>query len=226
MDFCWRDFPSYLGIAFREIPAVAGNLDYFRHIQNSNFTRGHHRLLLAGGNAMRKVVNWIGNILLVLVISTMFFFFLAPHFLGVSFFTVYGGSMVPTIPIGSIVAAKSVEASAINVGDIITFRTGAEVDRVVTHRVVEVSNGSETLSFRTAGDNNANPDGSAVLAENVIGKVWFYVPLLGYLSSFVTTKLGFILLIIVPGIFIIALEVRNIIVELRLMRKETCTGNR
>ena len=175
---------------------------------------------------MRKVVNWIGNILLVLVILAMVFFFLAPHFLGMNFFTVYGGSMVPTIPIGSIVAAKSVEASAIKVGDIITFRTSTEADKVVTHRVVEVSNGSGALSFRTAGDNNANSDGSAVFAENVIGKVWFHVPLLGYLSSFVTTKLGYILLIIVPGIFIISLEVRNIIAEIRLMRKETCTGNR
>jgi signal peptidase len=175
---------------------------------------------------MRKVVNWIGNILLVLVILVMVFFFLAPHFLGVNFFTVYGGSMVPAIPVGSVVAAKSVEASAIKVGDIITFRSGTEADNVVTHRVVEVSNGDGALSFRTAGDNNAHPDGSAVLAESVIGKVWFHVPFLGYLSSFVTTKLGFILLIIVPGIFIISLEVRNIIAEIRLMRKETCTGNR
>jgi signal peptidase len=175
---------------------------------------------------MRHVVNWIGNILLVLVILVMVFFFLAPHFLGVNFFTIYGGSMMPTIPIGSVVAAKPVEASAIKVGDIITFRTGMGADKVVTHRVVEVSNGSGALSFRTAGDSNANPDGSVVPAENVVGKVWFHVPFLGYLSSFVITKLGFVLLIVLPGIFIILLEVRNIIAELRSMRKVTCTGNR
>jgi signal peptidase len=175
---------------------------------------------------MRKVVNWIGNVLLTLVILAMAFFFLAPHFLGMNFFAIYGGSMMPTIPIGSVVAAKPAEASAIKVGDIITFRTGREADKVVTHRVVEVSNGSGAISFRTAGDSNANPDGSVVLAENVVGKVWFHVPFLGYLSSFVTTKLGFILLIVLPGILIISLEVRNIIVELRSMRKVTCTGNR
>ena len=173
---------------------------------------------------MRKIVNRIGNILLALVILAVVFFFLAPHFLRMNFFTIYGGSMVPTIPIGSVVAAKSVEASAIKVGDIITFRTGTEADRVVTHRVVEVSNDSGALSFRTAGDSNANPDGNAVLAENVVGKVWFHVPFLGYLSSFVATKLGFILLILVPGTFIISLEVRTIIAELRSMRKVTCTA--
>jgi len=173
---------------------------------------------------MRKIVNWIGNILLALVILAMVFFFLAPHFLGMNFFTIYGGSMMPTIPIGSVVAVKSVEVSAIKVGDIITFRAGTEADKVVTHRVVKVSNGSGALSFRTAGDSNANPDGSAVLAENVVGKVWFHMPFLGYLSSFVTTKLGFILLIVVPGIFIISLEVRTIIAELRSMKKVTCTA--
>ncbi len=175
---------------------------------------------------MRKIINWIGNILLALVILVVVFFFLAPHFPGMNFFTIYGGSMMPTIPIGSVVAVKSVEASAIKVGDIIAFRTGTEADKVVTHRVVEVLNRGGALSFRTAGDSNANPDGNAVLAENVVGEVWFHVPFLGYLSSFVTTKLGFILLILMPGIFIISLEVKNIIVELRLMRKVTYTTSK
>jgi signal peptidase len=174
---------------------------------------------------MRQVVNWIGNVLLALVILAAVFFFLAPHFPGMNFFTIYGGSMMPTIPTGSVVVVKSVEASTIKVGDIITFRTGTEADKVVTHRVVEVSNGSGALSFRTTGDSNAKPDGNVVLAENVVGKVWFHVPFLGYLSSFVTTKLGFILLIVVPGIFIISLEVRNIIAELRSMRKVTRTAD-
>ena len=175
---------------------------------------------------MRKIVNWTGNLLLALVILAMVFFFLAPHFLGMNFFTIHGGSMMPTIPVGSVVAVKSVGASTIKAGDIITFRTGTEADKVITHRVVEVSNDSGALSFRTAGDSNAKPDGNVVLAENVVGKVWFHVPFLGYLSSFVTTKLGFILLIVVPGIFIISLEVRTIIAELRMMRKVACAAGK
>jgi len=175
---------------------------------------------------MRKVVNWTGNILLALVILAMVLFFLAPHFLGMNFFTITGGSMMPTIPIGSVVAVKSVEASAIKAGDIITFRTGTEADKVVTHRVVELSNNSGALSFHTAGDSNGKPDGNVVLAENVVGKVWLHVPFLGYLSSFVTTRLGFILLIVVPGMFIISLEVRTIIAELRLMRKVACAAGK
>jgi len=134
--------------------------------------------------------------------------------------------MMPTIPIGSVVVTKSVEASAIKVGDIITFKTGTEADKVVTHRVVVVSNDNGALSFRTAGDANANPDANAVLAENVVERVWFHVPFLGYLSFFVTTKLGFILLIVLPGIFIISLEIRDIVAELKLMRKTAYTGNR
>jgi len=174
---------------------------------------------------MRKVVNWVGNILLALGILAMAFFFLAPHFLGINLFTIYGGSMMPTIPIGSVVAVKSMEESDIKVGDIIAFRAGTEANKVVTHRVVEVSNDSGALSFRTAGDSNASPDGNAVPAQNVVGKVWFHVPFLGYLSSFVITRLGFVLLVLVPGILIDALEVRNIIAEIRSMRKVTCTAD-
>jgi signal peptidase len=175
---------------------------------------------------MRKLINWTGNMLLALGILAMAFFFLAPHFLGINFFTVYGGSMMPAIPIGSVVAVKSVEVSTIKVGDIIAFRAGTEANKVVTHRVVEVSIEDGALSFHTAGDSNTNPDGNAVPAQNVVGSVWFYVPFLGYLSSFIITKLGFVLLVLLPGILVDVMEVRNIIAEIRSMRKVTGTGIR
>lgn len=175
---------------------------------------------------MRRAVDFAGNTCLALVILAVAFLFVTPHLLGMNLFTIYGGSMMPTIPIGSVVATRPVEASAIKAGDIITFRTDTEANKVVTHRVTEVLDGGGALSFRTAGDANANPDGSPVLAENIAGKVWFHVPLLGYFSSFAFTKLGFLLLIVVPGAFIISLEVRSIIVELRSMRKVACTGSR
>jgi signal peptidase len=164
--------------------------------------------------------------LLALGILAMAFFFLSPHFMGINFFTVYGGSMMPAIPIGSVVAVKSVEVSTIKVGDIIAFRAGTEANKVVTHRVIEVSNKDGALSFRTAGDSNTNPDGNAVPAQNVVGRVWFHLPVLGYLSSFVITKLGFVLLVLLPGILIDVMEVRNIIAEIRSMRKVTGTAIR
>ena len=168
---------------------------------------------------MTKAVSWIGNALVALVVLAMCFFFLGPHLLGVNFFTIYSGSMTPAIPVGSVVVALPVYASEIEAGDIITFAAVAGEDKIITHRVCEVLTRDGVVLFRTAGDANGAPDGNAVPADNVIGRVWFHVPLLGYLSSFVRTKLGAILFICVPGSLIIALEVRNIVIELKAMRR-------
>jgi len=149
----------------------------------------------------------------------MLFFFLGPRLLGMNFFTIYSGSMVPAIPVGSVVVAPSVDASDVEVGDVITFSTLAGEDKIVTHRVYEVVPNDGLPMFRTAGDANAAPDGNAVLAENVIGKVWFHLPYLGYLSAYVRSSLGFLLLICLPALLIVSLETRNIIIELRAMRK-------
>ena len=170
---------------------------------------------------MSQAVRWTGNTLVALVVLAMLFFFLGPHLLGINFFTIYSGSMTPAIPVGSVVVAPPVDASDVEVGDIITFRALAGADKIVTHRVYEVLPNDGLPMFRTAGDANAAPDGNAVPAENVIGKVWFHLPFLGFFSSFVRSSLGFLLFICLPALVITSLEARNIIIELRAMRKRT-----
>lgn len=167
---------------------------------------------------MGKAVKWTGNILLALVVLALLFFFLTPHLMGISFFTIYSGSMSPVIPVGSVIVVQPVAASSIELGDIITFGIGTDEKNMVTHRVVEVMADYNALSFRTAGDANEGPDNRVVSQEDIIGKVWFHVPGLGYLSSFVSTRMGFIWLMAVPALCIILLEIRSIIIELRSMR--------
>lgn len=167
---------------------------------------------------MTKASKWTGNILLALVVLALFFFFLGPHLVGISFFTIYSGSMSPVIPVGSVIVVKPVTASSIGLGDIITFSTGADEKSIVTHRVIEIMDGGGIQNFRTAGDANEGPDNQIVGQEDIIGKVWFHVPGLGYLSSFVSTRMGFIWLMAVPALCIILMEIRSIIIELRSMR--------
>jgi len=167
---------------------------------------------------MAKALKWTGNIILALVVLALLFFFLGPHLMGISFFTIYSGSMSPVIPVGSVIVVQPAAASSIEPGDIITFGTGTDEKKIITHRVVEVMADYNALSFRTAGDANEGPDNQVVSQEDVIGKVWFHVPGLGYLSSFVSTRMGFIWLMAMPALFIILLEIRSIIIELRSMR--------
>ena len=74
------------------------------------------------------------------------------------------------------------------VGDVITFRLAEGT--VVTHRIVEVLPGVDGPSYRTKGDANEVEDPTPVPAENVIGRVVWAVPRLGYLAAWLQTASG------------------------------------
>ena len=161
--------------------------------------------------------------LVALVIVLLLFFVLGPRFMGIDFFNIYSGSMSPALPVGSVVMVRPVEVSHIKVGDITAIKTSTGSETVV-HRVVEVIDGNASMSFRTAGDANTSPDTALVPAGNIVGKMFFHIPFLGYLSDFVRTRLGYLLLVVLPAILIISLEIRNIIRELRLMKTPVADG--
>jgi len=50
-----------------------------------------------------------------------------------------------------------------------------------------------------------------VKRENIIGKVIFTIPYIGYIGYFVRTPIGFILLIIIPATLLIIHEIIKII---------------
>lgn len=96
--------------------------------------------------------------------------------------TVLSSSMEPTIPVGTTVFIRPVDATKIAVGDVITYQVAPGVRELITHRVLKVRDTSP-VSFVTQGDNNGGPDLEAVPAGAVRGEVWFHVPYLGYLSE-------------------------------------------
>ncbi len=113
---------------------------------------------------------------------------LGPRLWGLGFLTIYGRSMEPAIPVGALAIAKPVPAEAVRVGDVIAFRS--EGQRLVTHRVVEVSAGAGGLGFRTQGDANDSPDSEWVPAGNLVGRIVAFVPGLGYVVHYAHTPLG------------------------------------
>ena len=113
------------------------------------------------------------------------------HLVGVNTYTVRGGSMSPTIPIGSVVLVEPVSAGAVNAGDVITFT--APNDTVVTHRVLGRSAG-EDPSFITQGDANATPDPDLVPGAAVIGRVVFAVPVAGSALVTLSTTIGMVVM--------------------------------
>jgi signal peptidase len=160
-------------------------------------------------NALKKIVKEAISILIVVALLAPAIIYVAPFLVGGSFSSVVlGGSMEPTIHVGSIVIVRKVNPEDVRVGDIVAFRTG---ESKTIHRVKEkvVENGS--IYFRTKGDANEDPDPWIVKPQDILGELQLTIPYYGYLIWFAQTPFGIVLFILVPAIILIANEVRNIL---------------
>ena len=147
-----------------------------------------------------------------------------PAFFGnVAPIVVLGGSMEPTYHIGSILFIEKANPAGVQVGDIITFttpQTGTQFEgTLTTHRVTSIDTESGGLAFHTQGDANNVEDTWIVPADTVVGRGSFSIPYLGYVSSFVRSKTGFIALVVIPAVLIVIMELSSIAKTLRERKK-------
>ncbi len=147
--------------------------------------------------------NKIFGLVIILLLIPLFYFGYQIYSGELQFKTVLSGSMSPTINAGDVVLISGINPEEIKEQDIITFREG---ETFTTHRVVEIVNNT----FRTKGDANEDPDTKLVKTEQVVGKVVFTIPFLGYFGHFVRTIPGFLIFILIPGILIIYSEIKKI----------------
>ncbi len=149
----------------------------------------------------------MGFIMVVMIMMAAVFTYVTPHF-GWRVDAVLTGSMEPRLKVGSLVVTVPVEPDTIKVGDIITFRPATGGRNTITHRVIGIEQNSP-LRFETMGDANIRSDSNTVLQQNVVGKVYFHVSSLGFLTEFLKTPLGFVFGMVIPGIVLITLYVAS-----------------
>ena len=126
---------------------------------------------------------------------------------------VQSGSMAPAIKMGSIVMVKPMDEYKI--GDVISFGEITRTKAPTTHRIYDMKvEGGEPI-YITKGDANNAPDTGEIKKEDIVGKVLFSVPFVGYAVDFAKKPMGFALIIIVPAAIIIVDEAKKIISELR-----------
>ena len=165
-----------------------------------------------------KFFNFLGNVAFVALIFMMavLVFTLVqtrltggpPTMFGHQMFIVQGGSMSPAFEAGSLAFIRPVDAYTVKVGDVITYVT--QGDSFTTHRVAAVNMDGGELSFTTRGDANLVDDSLPVYPENLVGKVVQTLPYAGFVLSYGQTPTGVLLMVIIPGIFVIAFELRNL----------------
>ena len=128
----------------------------------------------------------------------------------IALYNVLTESMEPNInPQDVVVTIKEKDPLKIRVGDVITFYSTSSISRgmIITHRVVEVVTTDQGIAYKTKGDNNSNPDTAPAEFHNVIGKVVVKIPNLGYVQRILASKAGWLIIIVIPALFIIISDI-------------------
>lgn len=171
---------------------------------------------LREGVPLRRIANVLGLVLLV-VIVVPFVVYSVPQVVGAEHsYVVLSGSMSPTIHAGDVVIVDSVDASAIEEGDVITYRRSGDV-RPTTHRVIDVVERDGERHFQTKGDGNPAPDRELVAPGDIEGRVMSLggvlvaIPLIGHVIMYAGTTVGFLALFVLPVAALVVLEIRDVV---------------
>jgi signal peptidase I len=149
-----------------------------------------------------KILGWAALVAAGLIVLGLLAVTVGPRFLPYQALIVRSGSMSPTIPTGSIVFYKKVNAANVKVGDIIVFAKPGVPNEKVTHRVYKIGHGPTGNYFITKGDANGTPDDWRVPA---VGTGWvsaFHVPTVGYALVDLQSTLARLLLLVIPAILL------------------------
>lgn len=182
-----------------------------------------------------KVISYTIIIILMIIASFLIFFAITgkiaesknqnPPY---SLYTIVSPSMTPSINVYDVILVKNVKINSLKVGDVITFYSQNSFfgNTPITHRIVEIIDNQDTLSFKVKGDANEKEDSEIVLSKNIIGKVIIKFPKLGKLQYFLASKKGWILAIVIPTLLIISYDIYKLfkLIMLRNKLKELSEG--
>jgi len=130
---------------------------------------------------------------------------LLPGVFGNKPMVVVSGSMEPTLYGGDIAVVRRVEPYDLQVGDVITY---SSIQGFVTHRIVGLDMTPQGPIFLLKGDANLSADPKPIPAEQIVGKVVYRVPRIGFLISITDSMVGRVLFIMVPLVLLVLMWVR------------------
>lgn len=144
------------------------------NIAKDSFSREVERRL-ARMRAIARLCSLAGGMVLVALALVGLGSAVVPRVLGVQPYAIVSGSMEPAYPTGSLVYAQPVAGEDLQVGDVAAFWRDEDV---IIHRVDSIDIAGE--EFVAKGDANDDVDLRPVLFRDVLGRVVFSVPGVGY----------------------------------------------
>ncbi len=180
---------------------------------------------------MKKVIKKILNILKIIILILLILFALFtvyqkvfpnnPSAFGFRTYSIITKSMEPVLKKGDVILVQERNTSSYKVGDIITFKgtSGELKGKIVTHEIVGIKLENGKNIFYTKGIQNISED-PAVYEDEILGKYIYKFKFFSLIERIMDTKIGFILIIIIPLGYIYFYEIRDIIKDVKNIKNK------
>jgi len=132
----------------------------------------------------RTIGSWALTAVMVACLALASAVVVVPRLIGAVPLTVLTGSMRPTIQPGDLIVSRPVDANDLRIGDVVTFQPVSGDPTLVTHRIVDLTRNlqGETVEVLTRGDANGADD-APLVPEQVMGRMLYRIPRVGYLTN-------------------------------------------
>lgn len=140
---------------------------------------------------------------------------------GYSVYRVSSASMEPELSVGEVILSKKIMPETLEIGDIISYngREGDFAGKIITHQIVDIEETGYGRVFTTKGTANKSND-PPVEEFQVLGKMQFKIPVVGFLYNFFMTPYG-----LAAVILLILLAFSNEIIILYKLAKRKVQDN-
>ena len=158
-----------------------------------------------------KVFKWSILAITAFAVAGFAFVYFSPDY---AIYSVRTEIMKPAIKMGDMIVTGPLSgffSGELQSGAVVTYTRNEEL---TTHRVVSVD--GNTLV--TKGDAVEESDPWAVAMSDVSGVSLFNIPYGGYLANFIRTRLGWLLVVILPSMLLVGLIIWDIVKEIRAIK--------
>ena len=126
--------------------------------------------------------------------------------------SVVSDSMAPTFNAGDLIIIRKCDPETLKEGDIVTFHTIINNEFALnTHRITEIQDLGGARNYVTKGDNNELADIHMIADGDIVGKYVCHLAGFGKVMSFLSSSLGFLLVIVLPLLIFFIYQVYHLI---------------
>ena len=130
-------------------------------------------------------------------------------------------SMSPTFNAGDLIFIKKCDTSKLKEGDVICFHTIIDNEYALnTHRIQKIETVGGARSYTTLGDNNKGIADTHIISDgDIVGKYVGHLANLGKVMDFLSSSVGFLVVIVLPMLLFFIYQVYNLImIAIRLKK--------